>query len=118
MARKDSQKVDVAVKGRGTVTLTVKAEDEHTIYLEGKWTFVGAKLDDKKAGKDEVEKFTEEVLGRARRGTFERKNGSKDLRLDGASVVLTGVDSMHGLAYGGKGKAACGKLGSQDWMAY
>jgi hypothetical protein len=65
-----------------------------------------------------VEEFANEVLGKARKGTFERKTGSDTLDINGTSIRLIGVDTDHGLAYGGRGKAACGKLGSQDWMAY
>jgi hypothetical protein len=108
--RKSSQKVDITFKDGEIITLLLKAKDKDTIYLNGEWKHV------ERSGED-IYEFLPEVLGNKRSGSFTRKNGSSTLTLD-AIIDLTGVDTMHGLAHGGKGIAIVRKLGRQQWMAY
>ena len=108
-SRKKTQHVDIVVRGRGTVTLKLTAEDEETIYLNGRWDLVSPKAGDP---------LVTDVLGSRTSGKFERKKASRVLDLKDAIVSLQPVDSDHGLAYGGRGVATLGKLGRHDWMAH
>ena len=113
--RKKSQYVEITVKDRGKVTLRLTATDKDTIYLEGSWKYM------EKPGSFDIYEdptFLDEVLGKKREGDFTRKNGNSTVRLPDAIIDLQGVDTMHGLAWGGRGAAIVRKLGRQEWMAY
>jgi hypothetical protein len=95
--RKTTCQVIVEVKckeAEGEVKLELEADDEDTIYLKGSWKLLGRGLGEK-------------VL-KSKSGSFERRKDAKVLHVDaggGNFISLEGVDSMHGLAYGGRGKA-------------
>ena len=112
--RKKSKMVEITVKGRGTVTLLLTAEDKNTIYLNGSWKYM-----DKPGSFDiyEDETFLDDVLGKKRQGKFTRNSGSSTLTLTEAIIDLQGVDTDHVLAWGGKGTAIVRKLGRQQWIA-
>ena len=110
--RQKSQHVDLDIKGRGTVTLILTAEDKDTIYLNGSWKL--DRVQTEKAG----DPLATEVLGTRESGKFERKKDQRVLDLKDAIVSLQGVDSDHGLAHGGRGVAAIGKLGRHPWTAH
>src|SRR5262245_25506229 len=100
--------VQIKVKDRGSIWLRLTATDKETIYLKGEWEYW------EKPGSFDIYEdptFLEEVLGKKTQGAFERKDGSPTLTLKEAIIDLKGVDTMHGLAWGGKGKAIVRKLG-------
>jgi hypothetical protein len=98
--RKKTCTVTVEVKCKevsGKLLIKLQAGDEETIYLNGTWKLLSSKPDD--LGKKVLKKD---------RGDFERKKDRSVVTVDaggGNFISLEGVDSMHGLAYGGRGKA-------------
>jgi hypothetical protein len=115
-------RIEITVKDRGTVWLRLDADDEYTTYLSGKWTFLKADPSDDDIYENGPEELAEAVLGSKKPGPgkFTRGNGSPLLRINGTRVILGGVDTMHGLSWGGRGVATLDKKlgGGHHWMAH